>query len=202
MLGARLPTSTVREAGFQHGSPQCRARVHAGVPERVTIVDTTRPAAEERVLRAALRVVVDRAGRREIAPQTCGNRIGLEEQPYRRSQRWSDDPPTGTTVNISGGELVQIHLGQGSGGRSLGLTSATSSGWPTPPRAARLRRDEGVRLVDIGLRVHADLREHGHELRSELVERLLGLPDVYYAEAVLALPRNVGEQAGHGPVGR
>ena len=26
--------------------------------------------------------------------------VGLEEQPYKWSQRWSEDPPPGTTVNI------------------------------------------------------------------------------------------------------
>ena len=38
-------------------------------------------------------------------------------------------------------------------------------------------------------------------MRGELVERLLRLPDVDYAEAVLALSRDVGEQAGNRPVG-
>lgn len=41
-----------------------------------------------------------------------GNRVDLEEQPYKWSQRWSDDPPPGTTVNLGNG-LVEIYLGRG-----------------------------------------------------------------------------------------
>jgi hypothetical protein len=42
-----------------------------------------------------------------------GNGMGLEEKPYKWSQRWSDDPPPGTTVNISGRELVELYIGNG-----------------------------------------------------------------------------------------
>jgi hypothetical protein len=41
-----------------------------------------------------------------------GNRVGLEEQPYKWSQRWSEDPPPGTTVNVGNG-FVEIYLGNG-----------------------------------------------------------------------------------------
>jgi hypothetical protein len=36
----------------------------------------------------------------------------LEEQPYKWSQRWSEDPPPGTTVNVGNG-FVEIYLGNG-----------------------------------------------------------------------------------------
>ena len=36
----------------------------------------------------------------------------LEEQPHKWSQRWSDDPPPGTTVNLGNG-LVEIYLDRG-----------------------------------------------------------------------------------------
>jgi hypothetical protein len=41
-----------------------------------------------------------------------GHSGGLEEQPYRWSQRWFEDPPPGTTVNLGDG-LVEVHLGRG-----------------------------------------------------------------------------------------
>jgi hypothetical protein len=58
--------------------------------------------------------------RRRLAPvgwekmvaSANGNRVGLEEQPYRWSQRWSDDPPPGTTVNLGYG-LVEMYIGRG-----------------------------------------------------------------------------------------
>jgi len=50
-----------------------------------------------------------------------GNRIGLEERPYKWSQRWSDDPPPGTTVNLGDG-LIETYLGHGI--------------WETTPRGA------------------------------------------------------------------
>ena len=38
----------------------------------------------------------------------------LEEQPYKWSQRWSEDPPPGTTVNISGAPgFVELYIGNG-----------------------------------------------------------------------------------------
>ena len=40
-----------------------------------------------------------------------GNRVDLEEQPYKWSQRWSDDPPPVLTVNLGNG-LVEIYLGR------------------------------------------------------------------------------------------
>ena len=40
-----------------------------------------------------------------------GNRVDLQ-QPYRWSQRWYDDPPPGTTVNLGDG-LVEIYIGRG-----------------------------------------------------------------------------------------
>jgi hypothetical protein len=52
-----------------------------------------------------------RGARWEKMVASNGNRIGLEEQPYRRSQ-WSDDPPPGTTVNLGDG-LVEIYVGHG-----------------------------------------------------------------------------------------
>jgi hypothetical protein len=41
-----------------------------------------------------------------------GHGGGLEEQPYRWSQRWSDDPPPGATVNLGNG-LVEVYLVRG-----------------------------------------------------------------------------------------
>ena len=41
-----------------------------------------------------------------------GHRIDLEEQPYKWSQRWSEDPPPGTTVNVGNG-CVEVYLGNG-----------------------------------------------------------------------------------------
>jgi hypothetical protein len=41
-----------------------------------------------------------------------GNGAGLEERPYRWSQRWFADPPIGTTVN-AGDSLVEVHVGNG-----------------------------------------------------------------------------------------
>ena len=41
-----------------------------------------------------------------------GNRLDLKEKPYKWSQRWSDDPPPGTTVNLGDG-LVEIYVGRG-----------------------------------------------------------------------------------------
>ncbi len=43
-----------------------------------------------------------------------GNRIDLEEKPYKWSQRWSEDPPPGTTANISGSPgFVELYIGNG-----------------------------------------------------------------------------------------
>ena len=40
--------------------------------------------------------------------------MDLEEQPYKWSQRWSEDPPPGTTVNISGSPgFVELYIGTG-----------------------------------------------------------------------------------------
>ncbi len=56
-----------------------------------------------------------------------GKRIDLEERPYQWSQRWSEDPPPGTTANISGSPgFVELYIGNGSGRRSIGAASATS----------------------------------------------------------------------------
>jgi hypothetical protein len=41
-----------------------------------------------------------------------GNCAGLEERPYRWSQRWFADPPIGATVN-AGDSLVEVHVGNG-----------------------------------------------------------------------------------------
>jgi hypothetical protein len=41
-----------------------------------------------------------------------GNRVDLEEQPYRWSQRWSDDPPVGTQVGLGNG-MCEVYLGAG-----------------------------------------------------------------------------------------
>jgi hypothetical protein len=41
-----------------------------------------------------------------------GSGSGFEEQPYRWSQRWSEDPPVGTTVNVGAG-MVEVYLGGG-----------------------------------------------------------------------------------------
>jgi hypothetical protein len=43
-----------------------------------------------------------------------GHGMGADEKPYKRSQHWSDDPPPGTTVNISGSpEFVELCIGNG-----------------------------------------------------------------------------------------
>jgi hypothetical protein len=55
-----------------------------------------------------------------------GHGMGADEKPYKRSQHWSDDPPPGTTVNISGSELSSSASETGSGRRSTGAASATS----------------------------------------------------------------------------
>jgi hypothetical protein len=39
-----------------------------------------------------------------------GGAGALEERPYRWSQRWSEDPPPGTTVNAGPG-MVELYLG-------------------------------------------------------------------------------------------
>jgi hypothetical protein len=49
----------------------------------------------------------------------------LEERPYRWSQRWFDDPPVGTEVNLGGG-LVEVYVGRG-----IWQTVAISAGHPT-----------------------------------------------------------------------
>ena len=54
-----------------------------------------------------------RAGWSKMVASANGHGIGLEEKPYRWSQRWADDPPPGTTVNISGSEFVEMYLGNG-----------------------------------------------------------------------------------------
>ena len=55
-----------------------------------------------------------RAGWEKMVASANGYRIDLEEQPYKWSQRWSEDPPPGTTVNISGSPgFVEIYLGNG-----------------------------------------------------------------------------------------
>ena len=40
-----------------------------------------------------------------------GHRADLEEQPYKWSQRWSEDPPSSTTVNVGNG-FVEVYLGK------------------------------------------------------------------------------------------
>ncbi len=55
-----------------------------------------------------------RAGWEKMVASANGGRIGFEEQPYRWSQRWSEDPPPGTTVNISGSPgFVELYIGNG-----------------------------------------------------------------------------------------
>jgi hypothetical protein len=41
-----------------------------------------------------------------------GHRVDLEEQPYRWSQGWYDDPPVGTEVLLGDG-LVDVYVGRG-----------------------------------------------------------------------------------------
>jgi hypothetical protein len=41
-----------------------------------------------------------------------GNGGSLQEQPYKWSQGWFEDPPPGTTVNLGDG-LVEVYLGRG-----------------------------------------------------------------------------------------
>jgi hypothetical protein len=41
-----------------------------------------------------------------------GGGEGLSERPLKWSQRWFEDPPVGTTVNLGGGE-VEVHVGGG-----------------------------------------------------------------------------------------
>jgi hypothetical protein len=53
-----------------------------------------------------------RAGWEAMIRSQNGNGAGFEEQPYRWSQRWFDDPPVGTTVNAGGG-MVEVYLGSG-----------------------------------------------------------------------------------------
>ena len=55
-----------------------------------------------------------RAGWEAMIRSQNGNGRGadLEEQPYRGSQRWHDDPPVGTTVNAGNGR-VEVYLGDG-----------------------------------------------------------------------------------------
>jgi hypothetical protein len=67
-----------------------------------------------------------------------GNGGGLEERPYRWSQRWTDDPPVGTTVNVGDG-MVEVTSAPASGGRSLGRS------WPTTIASGEARfRDLGA----------------------------------------------------------
>ena len=47
-----------------------------------------------------------------VASNSNGDGGGLEEQPYKWSQRWFEDPPPGTTVNLGDG-LVEMYLGRG-----------------------------------------------------------------------------------------
>src|SRR5918911_4503237 len=63
-------------------------------------------------------------------------------------------------------------------------------------------RDVRVSGVDLGLSMDADVLEDRHQLPGEVVQRLLGLPDVHDAKDLLSLPRDVGEQALDRPVGR
>ena len=49
-----------------------------------------------------------------VALNGNGSGGSLQEQPYRWSQRWSDDPPPGTTANIAGEPgMVEVYLGRG-----------------------------------------------------------------------------------------
>ncbi len=41
-----------------------------------------------------------------------GHHGALEEQPYKWSQRWSEDPPPGTTVNLGNG-FAEMYIGNG-----------------------------------------------------------------------------------------
>ena len=41
-----------------------------------------------------------------------GSAGGFEERPYKWSQRWFQDPPVGTTVNLGDG-MVEVHVGGG-----------------------------------------------------------------------------------------
>src|SRR5919205_4327025 len=63
-------------------------------------------------------------------------------------------------------------------------------------------RDVRVGGIDLGLSLDADVLEDRHQLPGEVVQRLLGLPDVHDAKDLLSLPRDVGEQALDRPVGR
>jgi hypothetical protein len=50
----------------------------------------------------------------EMMVAVNGNGGGLQEQPYRWSQRRYDDPPPGTTANIAGEPgMVEVYLGHG-----------------------------------------------------------------------------------------
>jgi hypothetical protein len=50
-----------------------------------------------------------RAGWEKLVARN-GSAAQREERPYRWSQRWSDDPPIGTTANARPG-MVELHLG-------------------------------------------------------------------------------------------
>jgi hypothetical protein len=53
-----------------------------------------------------------RAGWENMVASANGGRIDPQEKPYKWSQRWCEDPPPGTTVNLGNG-LVEIHIGRG-----------------------------------------------------------------------------------------
>jgi hypothetical protein len=63
-------------------------------------------------------------------------------------------------------------------------------------------RDERMRRVDLRLTLDADPLQNRHELLAEAAERVLGLPYVDNAEAVLAFAGDVRQKALDGPVSR
>jgi hypothetical protein len=53
-----------------------------------------------------------RAGWEAMIRSQNGKGNGFEEQPYRWSQRWSDDLPVGTQVGLGNG-MCEVYLGAG-----------------------------------------------------------------------------------------
>ena len=53
-----------------------------------------------------------RAGWEKMVASANGHGGGLDEEPYKWSHRWSEDPPPGTTVNVGNG-FVEVYLGNG-----------------------------------------------------------------------------------------
>ena len=55
-----------------------------------------------------------RAGWEKVVTSANGRVRVLVEKPYKWSERWSEDPPPGTTVNITGSpDFVELYLGNG-----------------------------------------------------------------------------------------